>query len=84
MDGEREVSYWIDSSRWGEGLASAALVALLRIEPTRPLFARVAEHNIGSAVVVERAGFTRVGSERSFADGVGREVVEFIYRLASS
>lgn len=27
MEGEREVSYWIDTSRWGRGLASAALEA---------------------------------------------------------
>lgn len=45
--------------------------------------ARVAEHNVGSAKVLTRAGFVRVGSETSYADGVGRDVVEHIYRLAS-
>jgi RimJ/RimL family protein N-acetyltransferase len=81
MEGEREVSYWIDPSRWGRGLASAALDAFVQVELTRPLFARVAEHNIGSAKVLARAGFVQVGSETSYADGVGREVVEHIYRL---
>jgi RimJ/RimL family protein N-acetyltransferase len=82
MDGDREVSYWINPARWGEGLASAALTGFLRIETVRPLFARVAEHNTGSAKVLTRAGFTHVGVETSFADGVGRDVVEHIYQLA--
>jgi len=81
MEGEREVTYWIDPSRWGRGLASAALDAFVRVELTRPLFARVAEHNIGSAKVLKRAGFVQVGFETAHADGVGREVVEHIYRL---
>ena len=81
MEGEREVTYWIDPSRWGRGLATSALRAFLEIEATRPLFARVAEHNVGSATVLTRAGFVRIGSETSYADGVAREVVEHIYCL---
>jgi RimJ/RimL family protein N-acetyltransferase len=52
------------------------------VEVTRPLFARVAEHNVGSAKVLTRAGFVQVGSETSYAAGVGREVVEHIYRVS--
>jgi RimJ/RimL family protein N-acetyltransferase len=81
VEGQREVTYWIDPSRWGTGLASAALDAFARIELTRPLFARVAEHNIGSAKVLARAGFVQVGSDTAHADGVGRDVVEHIYHL---
>ena len=81
MEGEREVTYWIDPSRWGRGVAAAALDAFAQIGLTRPLFARVAEHNIGSAKVLARAGFVQVGSETAHADGVGRDVVEHIYRL---
>jgi RimJ/RimL family protein N-acetyltransferase len=81
MEGEREVTYWIDPSRWGRGLASAALEAFVRTELTRPLFGRVAEHNVGSAKVLGRAGFVNVGSETAHADGVGEVVVEHIYRL---
>lgn len=81
MEGEREITYWIDPSRWGRGIASAALDAFARIERTRPLFARAAEHNIGSAKVLARAGFVRVGLDTAHADGVGRDVVEHIYRL---
>ena len=82
MDGDREVTYWVDPSRWGRGIASTALRAFLSVELVRPLFARVAAHNLGSATVLERAGFERCGAETSFADGLGREVVEHIYRLA--
>src|SRR5215472_5742990 len=48
FEGERNVSYWIAASRWGQGLATQGLRALLEIELTRPLFGRVAEHNVGS------------------------------------
>lgn len=44
--------------------------------------ARVAEHNLGSAKVLTRAGIVRVGAETSYADGVRRDVVEHIYCLA--
>jgi RimJ/RimL family protein N-acetyltransferase len=81
MEGEREVTYWIDPARWGRGLASQALRAFLAIESTRPLYGRVAAHNAGSAKVLARAGFVEAASETSFAPGVGAEVVERIYRL---
>jgi RimJ/RimL family protein N-acetyltransferase len=81
MEGERNVTYWIAPARWGQGLASRALRAFLAIETTRPLYGRVADHNGGSAKVLARAGFVEVGSETSFAPGVGAEVRERIYRL---
>jgi RimJ/RimL family protein N-acetyltransferase len=81
MEGERNVSYWIAPMRWGQGLASQALRAFVEIELTRPLYGRVAEHNAASAKVLARTGFVEVGSETSFAPGIGAEVVERIYRL---
>ncbi|MGY3127632.1 RimJ/RimL family protein N-acetyltransferase [Agrococcus sp. UYP33] len=81
IEQEREVSYWIDPDRWGRGIASAALALLLEQEPERPLFARAAAHNPGSAAVLLRNGFALVGSETSWAAGVGTEVVEHVYRL---
>jgi RimJ/RimL family protein N-acetyltransferase len=81
MEGERNVWYWIAPARWGQGLASRALRAFLAIEPTRPIYARVAQHNVASAKVLARAGFVEVGSETSFAPGVGAEIVERIHRL---
>jgi len=49
MEGEREVSYWIDPARWGQGLASRALRAFLAIEPTRPIYGRMAHHETAFA-----------------------------------
>ena len=81
MEGRREVSYWIDPARWGQGLASRALRALLAIERTRPIYGRVAQHNAASAKVLARAGFVEIGSETAFAPGIGADVVEHVYRL---
>ena len=55
--GEREVGYWIASSLWGRGIASAALAAFLAEEPRRPLIATVAAHNPASVRVLEKCGF---------------------------
>ena len=57
------------------------LAAFLELERTRPLYGRVAEHNVGSASVLLRNGFLEVGSDTGFAPGLGREVVERIFRL---
>ena len=81
IDGDREVSYWIDPSRWGRGIASAALRLFLERERERPLYARTAAHNPASAAVVRRAGFLQIGEETSWAAGVGEEIVEHIHRL---
>jgi RimJ/RimL family protein N-acetyltransferase len=56
-DGERDVGYWIGKEHWGNGYATAALRAFLAIDPVRPLWAHVVDHNIGSQRVVERSGF---------------------------
>jgi RimJ/RimL family protein N-acetyltransferase len=81
MDGHREVTYWVATAHWGRGVASRALAAFLELERTRPLYGRVAAHNVGSAKVLARAGFVEVGSDTGFAPGLGREVVERIYLL---
>jgi RimJ/RimL family protein N-acetyltransferase len=83
MVGDREVTYWIAPIRWGEGIASRALAAFLDYEEMRPLYGRVAEHNVGSATVLLRNGFVEIGTDTGFAPGVGREVVERIFRLDS-
>src|SRR5262249_12650980 len=81
MEEKREVTYWIATERWGQGLASKALSAFVAFESTRPLYGRVGGHNAGSAKVLARAGFVEVGSDTGFAPGVGGEVVERIFRL---
>jgi RimJ/RimL family protein N-acetyltransferase len=58
--GKRLVGYWIGRAYWGQGVATAALTEFLRHETTRPLYAYVAAHNIGSIRVLEKCGFRRV------------------------
>lgn len=75
------MTHWIDPTRWGRGIASAAVKVFVGTETRRPLFARVAAHNVGSAKVLTRNGFVKVGEETSWAEGVANDVLEFIYRL---
>jgi RimJ/RimL family protein N-acetyltransferase len=81
IDGEREVTYWIDRALWGRGIASAALQSFLSISTERPLFARAAADNASSLRVLEKAGFRRIGVDRGFARGRGEEIEEVILRL---
>jgi len=81
MEGEREVTYWLERTAWGRGIASRALATLLELDTVRPLSGRVAAANVASAKVLERAGFVEVGRDRGFANGVGAEVEEIIFRL---
>lgn len=81
VDGETEVTYWIDRNHWGKGIATEALAELLRIVRTRPIFARAAADNGGSAHVLRRNGFTVVGAESSYANARGQETRELVYRL---
>jgi RimJ/RimL family protein N-acetyltransferase len=78
VGGDTEVTYWVDRSTWGRGVASRALQLLLAEVPKRPIHARVAADNARSLWVLEKAGFHRVGMERSFAAGRGVEIEEVI------
>ena len=69
VEGDTEITYWIDRSYWGQGIASRALALLLELNPVRPVFARVASDNVGSLKLLQKAGFEITGTERSFANG---------------
>jgi RimJ/RimL family protein N-acetyltransferase len=81
IEGDTEVTYWIDRSFWGQGIAGRALALLLESVPVRPLFARVASDNVGSLKVLQKAGFAMTGTEVSFANGRNTEIEETILRL---
>jgi RimJ/RimL family protein N-acetyltransferase len=81
MDDQLEVTYWVDRSQWGKGIASEALRVLLAETAERPVHARAASDNLGSLRVLEKAGFRRVGVDRGFAAGRGEEIEETILRL---
>ena len=81
IDGDTEITYWLDRAVWGRGVAGRALAVFLDLVPTRPLHARAASDNIGSLKVLQRAGFTITGTEISFAAGRGTEIEETILVL---
>jgi RimJ/RimL family protein N-acetyltransferase len=80
MEGETEVTYWIDRSAWGAGVASRALVLLLELVTVRPIHARAASDNVASLRVLSRAGFAVVGTERSYANARGSDIEETLLR----
>ena len=82
MDGDREITYWIDHHHWGKGIASEALRQFLSIEKTRPLFGRAARDNESSIRVMERNGFRLLRQERGYAHARAAEIDEVVMRLS--
>ena len=80
MEGEWEVGYWLGKEYWGKGIDTQALAEYIRGVTTRPLYAHVAQHNIGSRRVLEKCGFKVIG-EDSYTNPAGVGVEEFILKL---
>ena len=77
-DGKRYVGYWIGRDFWGRGIATEALRALCAEIIERPIYALVADSNVGSKRVLEKAGFAATTDEPTAGhDGVR----EWLYRL---
>jgi len=76
IEGDTEITYWLDRAVWGRGVASRALAVFLELVPTRPLRARAASDNIGSLKVLQRAGFTITGTEIAYAQARKTEIEE--------
>ena len=81
VEGDTELTYWIDRAAWGRGVASQALALFLDLIPVRPLHARAASDNTGSLRVLQRSGFEVTGTETSFAPARNAEIEETILRL---
>jgi RimJ/RimL family protein N-acetyltransferase len=77
QDGKRLIGYWIGQDYWGRGIATKALRAFVEHLEVRPLYAIVAQHNVGSIRVLEKCGFSPTGKHRA-DDGIE----EFTYELA--
>ena len=82
MEGEAEITYWIDKKFWSKGVATKALKEFLKNEKTRPIFGRVAFDNFGSQKVLEKCSFVKIGTDKGFANARQSEIEEFIYKLA--
>ena len=80
-DGELEVTYVVDRSVWGQGVASRALALLLAEMTARPVYARAASDNLASLRVLGKAGFQAIRTERSFAQARQAEIEETVLRL---
>lgn len=81
MEGNTEITYWIDKKYWGKGIATLALNNFLTLENSRPIFARTAFDNLGSQKVLEKCGFIKIGEDKGFANARESEIIEFIYKL---
>ncbi|GIF47839.1 RimJ/RimL family protein N-acetyltransferase [Asanoa ferruginea] len=81
MEGETDITYWIDRAYWGQGIASRAVAAFLDLVTERPLYGRAASDNLGSLKVLRRAGFREIGTEISHANARGGEIEETVLRL---
>ena len=81
MDGDTEITYWIDRSVWGQGVARQALALFLDTVTVRPLYARAASDNVGSLRVLQRAGLTIIGTEVTYANARSTEIEETVLRL---
>lgn len=81
MDGVDSVGYWIAREHWGRGIATRALALLLDEVAARPLHARVARHNIGSILVLERNGFRVTHHQHVPADDRFPACEEAVLRL---
>ncbi|MET4084122.1 ribosomal-protein-alanine N-acetyltransferase [Pedobacter sp. UYP30] len=84
MEGDTEITYWIDRKFWGQGIATATLKIFLVIETYRPIFGRVAFDNFGSQKVLEKCGFVEIGKDKGFANARHSEIEEYIYKLSDS
>ncbi len=80
-DGNREVSYWLGRTWWGQGIATRALALFATEIDERPLFARVATDNVASLHVLQKCGFVIYGAARGYADARGMEIDEYLLRL---
>ena len=82
-----EVGYWLGEEYWGRGIATEALTAITRyaIDDRRftRLFGKVFAHNVASARVLEKAGYTLEARLRRSAIKDGEVVDQLLYGLTA-
>lgn len=83
--GKREVTYWIGTAYWGQGIATRALKTfLVKSCTTRPIYARVAKDNLASRRVLEKCGFQVIGESTGYANARGEEIEELLLELPAN
>ncbi|THH38508.1 N-acetyltransferase [Aliishimia ponticola] len=66
---QSEIGYWVAPPFWNEGIAQAAVEALVNANPfgNDAIFASVFQDNLASAKVLTNAGFVYLGDAESFS-----------------
>jgi len=82
IEGDTEITYWVDRAVWGQGVAGRAVELLLREVTVRPIYGRAASDNAASLRVLTRAGFEVVGTDTGYASARNAEIEETILRLS--
>jgi RimJ/RimL family protein N-acetyltransferase len=83
--GRAEVSYWLGTQYWGQGIATRALRDFLaNVNTTRPIYARAAADNVASLRVLQKCGFAMNGLHRDLSSLRDEEIEEIILVLGAS
>jgi RimJ/RimL family protein N-acetyltransferase len=80
-NGRHLIGYWVGREYWGRGVARQALARFVDEVSTRPLYAYVAVHNVGSIRVLENCGFQRDRALEAQAPVPDDGIEEFIFVL---
>jgi len=66
---QSEIGYWVAPAFWNTGLASAAVEAIVEVNPQacRTIFGTVFQDNPASARVLTNAGFAYIGDAESYS-----------------
>ena len=80
--GNGELGYWVAPPLWGRGLATGAVVALVRANPggSEVMEASAFHDNPASAAVLRGAGFARVGEDAALSIARGGIVARWRFR----
>ena len=81
-NGQQLLGYWVGREFWGRGVATQALALLVDEVSTRPLYAHVVVHNLGSIRVLEKCGFRRDHVHDAQAPTLDDGIEELTYVLS--
>jgi RimJ/RimL family protein N-acetyltransferase len=80
-NGQQLLGYWVGRACWGRGVATQAVALFVDEVSTRPLYAHVAAHNVGSIRVLDKCGFRRDRVQEAKAPAPDDGIEEFIFVL---
>ena len=81
QDGQQLLGYWVGREYWGRDVATRALALLVDEVSTRPLYAHVAAHNVGSIRVLGKCGFRRDPAQEASEPAPDDGIEELIFVL---